>query len=107
MERHTIMRAEVKADCYAGKDCDQVQTFFELYCDGDRDSDESYKDITIRLRELPPGATVEVKYPNCPQCGIPREDLFKSTRSGMKIVGHKPTCCCGFNWEEWVLEQYS
>lgn len=105
---HRIMRAEVKADCYAGETCDQVRNHFEIYCDGDMQAYTSREDLKIRLADLPAGAVVEVSYPCCPSCGAPRMDKFKSARGGaMRIVGHAEKCDCGFDWQEWVLNEYS
>lgn len=105
---HEIMRAEVKADVYSGKNCNQVKKHFEIYCDGDMDSDTSDEDIVIKLAELPPGARVSITYPCCPKCALPREDKFKQMDGGtLKIVGHKSKCQCGFNWNNWVLNTYS
>ena len=105
---HEMMRAEVKADCYGGDTCDQVTKQFEIYCEGDMDSETTDEDIVISLSDLPPGARVLVAYPCCPECGVPREDDFETMEGGaMKIVGHKSKCECGFDWDEWVLHQYS
>jgi hypothetical protein len=105
---HQVMHAEVKADCYSSKNFDQIKKHFEIYCDGDMDSDTSTDDIVIKLSDLPPGARISVTYPCCPECSLPREDKFKQIGGGaLKIVGHKPKCQCGFNWTEWVLNKYS
>jgi len=105
---HQVMRAEVKADCYSGKNLNQVKKQFEIYCDGDMDSDTTTEDIVIKLSDLPPGAKISVEYPCCPNCSLPREDKFKQLAGGsLKIVGHKAKCQCGFNWNEWVLGKYT
>lgn len=93
---HEVMRTEVIADCYGGDTCDQM------------DSDTHREDITIRLADLPAGAVVSVSYPCCPECGSPREDEMESLGGGrMKIIGHKVGCHCGFDWNNWIAEQYS
>lgn len=105
---HLIMRAEVVADCYSGDTCDQVVNKFKVYCDGDRDSDTITEDLVIALASLPAGAFVTVTYPVCPECGTPREDEYEHTDGGLRQTGHKAKCgCCGFDWQEWVLGQYS
>ena len=105
----TIMRAEVRADCYTGETCDQVRNYFNLYGDGDKESDDSREDLHIRLADLPAGAVVLVQYPCCPKCGIPREDKFERVGNGPQhIVGHAAKCgFCGFDWDGWVLDEYS
>lgn len=108
IDKQEIMRAEVKADCYAGKNHDQVKNLFEIFCDGDMSSDTSTDDIVIKLAELPAGATVSVTYPCCPDCGTAREDKVVLENGGVrKIVGHDELCGCGFDWNEWVLNTYS
>lgn len=107
MQRHTIMRAEVKVDCYGGDSCDQLTPYFDMYCEGDMDSDNVTDDIVIKLSELPPGATVEVKYPCCPECGLPREEKFEFLDGRYTIAGFKEACSCGFDWLEWTLDRYS
>ena len=102
---HTIMRAEVKVDCYSGETCDKHRKYFNIFCDGDmQDDDSSEKKLIIKLAELPPGAVVTVSYPCCPECGIPREDKFSSS---MKIIGHKDKCDCGFDWVNWTEAEYA
>lgn len=108
MHHKTIMEAEVKADCYSGENCDEVRKYFEMYCSGDMDSDRSTDDITIALKDLPPGAKVTVEYPCCPDCGQERFDNLVFAGGGcMEIRGHESECDCGFDWEQWVLERYS
>jgi len=107
-DEQEIMRAEVKPDVYGGNSCDQVIKQFEIYSEGDMDSETTDEDIVISLSALPPGARVSVTYPCCPECGEVREDDFETVEGGaMKIVGHKSKCQCGFDWDNWVLEQYS
>lgn len=108
MRLHETMHTEVVADCYGGETCDQASTKFRSYCDGDKDSYEHTDDIVIRLAELPAGAVISVSYPCCPECGSPREDEMESLGNGrMKIAGHKAECQCGFDWNNWILGQYS
>lgn len=108
LNTHQVMRAEVKADVYGGDECDQVTKQFEIYCDGDMDSDTNTEDIVIKLADLPPGTKISVEYPCCPECSLPREDIFKQIGGGaLKIVGHKSKCQCGFDWDEWVQNEYS
>lgn len=105
---HEIMRSEVVADCYCGETCDQVITMFRSYCDGDKDSDEHKDDIVLKLSELPAGAVISVSYPCCPECGTPREEDYERITGGrLKIIGHKPQCHCGFDWNNWILGRYS
>ena len=109
MQYHQIMTAEVKLDCYAGETCDQKRKFFNIFCDGDmQDDDTSEKQIIIKLADLPAGAKISVEYPVCPKCGMPREDKFKFGKGGtMRTIGHNATCECSFNWTEWEDNEYA
>ncbi len=108
INQSTMMRAEVQADVYGGPECDVVSTYFNMYCEGDMDGDDSTDDIIIELSTLPAGAIVTVTYPCCPNCHIPREDEFESISGGrMRIIGHVDKCDCGFDWNNWIQEQYS
>lgn len=100
---YDIMNTEVVADCYSGENCDEVKKQFKTYCDGDMESDIHLDDIVIRLSELPVGARIKVEYPGCPECDMPRFDIFKNN----KIVGHADKCDCGFDWNQWILNNYS
>ena len=105
---HQVMRSEVKADVYGGEQCDQVTKHFETYCDGDMGSDTHTEDIVIKLSDLPPGAKISVEYPCCPKCSLPRSDEFERLDGGsLRIIGHKSTCDCGFDWDEWVQSEFS
>lgn len=102
------MESEVVADVYGGENCDEVTTYFKTYCDGDKESDTHNDDIILELRTLPPGAKIKVEYPCCPSCGMPRMDKMEMLPGGhMNVIGHEEKCECGFDWENWVLEQYS
>jgi hypothetical protein len=103
----TLMRSEVKPDCYDGETCDQIKNRFETYCEGDKDSDTHRDDLVIRVDELPPGAKVLVQYPCCPDCGLTRETLREFKDGCWPIVGHAEKCSCGFDWTEWVYDQYA
>ena len=107
MNRQTIMNTEVRADCYGGPTCDEVSTYFHTYCEGDMDTEDHKDDINISLKDLPPGARITVEYPCCPDCGTQRFDKLEFDNGKYVIVGHDKKCICGFDWEQWVLEQYS
>lgn len=108
LHMHNVMHAEVKADVYGGENLDQVTKHFEIFCDGDMDSDSNERDIVIKLADLPPGAKISVEYPCCPECGSAREDEFERLQgASLRIIGHKSKCGCGFDWEEWVQNEYS
>lgn len=108
MDFQIIMSSEVKPDCYSGETHDQIENRFDTYCLGDKESDTHKGDLTIRLAELPPGARVIIKYPCCSTCGIPREQTREFIYNKWVITGFVEECShCGFDWNEWVLNEYS
>lgn len=86
--------AEVKVDIYAGECCQDHKPYIEAFVDGDRESD-SLPQLLIDAKRWPPGTKIKIEVPCCPECGLDAE--FKN-ESG--------NCECGFNWVEWVEEQY-
>jgi len=102
------MRTVVETDIYYGDSCNEHKNHFTTYCDGDMSSDTHTDDIVVKLGDLPAGATISVQYPTCPNCDLAREDTFEHLKGGrMKIIGHAEKCDCGFDWLNWIEEQYS
>lgn len=100
-----ILRVEVKADVYGGKTCDEVSNYFNVYAEGDMQDSNDKEDIVLKCKEMPPGTRISVEYPSCPNCTEPRHDVVEA---GKGITGHVKFCSgCGFNWEKWVLDNYS
>lgn len=86
-----IMRAELKVNCYDGDNCDQHKKYWNSFAEGDKqDDDMSEKDLTLNLDQFPPGTKVVISVPECPECEMDVE-----------------SCDCGFDWKNWVEEQYS
>lgn len=98
------MWAEMKPDCYAGPNYDKVKPQWEVYADGDMDCGT---ETTVRLsaRTFPPGTKITIEEPLCPNCGELREP--KNPGRGAAVVVYGGPCRCGFDWDEWVLNQYS
>ena len=84
-----IMRAELMVDIYCGKECNEHQNYWKVYCEGDRASTIETNDLILPLK-MPSGSKVVVTAPFCPECGCFQED-----------------CDCGFNWKEWIENEYS
>jgi len=104
----TMMTANVEADVYGGENCDEVTNHFMMFCEGDMDADSSTEDIVITLKDLPAGARVLVQYPCCPDCGMARNDTFETLEGcRMQIIGHDSKCDCGFDWDNWIQEEYA
>lgn len=87
--RQEIMMAELKVDIYCGKNCDEHKSYWNIYCEGDKDSEDTEKELILPL-DLPVGSKVIVTAPMCPEC-----DCFQEE------------CDCGFNWKEWIEQEYS
>lgn len=77
-------------DCYGGDTCDQIESRWDSYFDGDKDSECSKDDIILDPKTFPPGTMITISVPECPECQESVE-----------------TCCCGFDWNAWVLDTYS
>jgi acyl carrier protein len=107
LQHHQIMGAEVKANVYAGDTCDQVENYFHVYCEGDKEASDDRDDIVIKVDELPPGTLISVKYPCCPECGQARCNEMEPSEGRWKITGHAAKCSCGFDWQEWVQCRYA
>lgn len=97
------MWAEHKPDVYDGPNCDQVRPRWEVYADGDMDSDTS-ADVELSARTFPPGTKIVISEPLCPSCGELREPIHPAPETGPIYSG---PCRCGFDWDKWVSDQYS
>lgn len=93
MERTQVIWWEMKPDMYAGESCDEMQPRWYGYADGDKEGGFD-QEIVLRPDRFPPGTTVVVSIPCCPECEMDAESC--------KAVGH-----CEFNWDEWVESEYS
>jgi hypothetical protein len=90
LEYEEIMRAELKVDVYDGPNCDQHKKYWNAYAEGDKQDDDFSEDINLSLKQFPPGTKIVVSVPLCPECYLSAE-----------------LCDCGFDWKNWVEEQYS
>jgi hypothetical protein len=90
MNYSNIIKIELKVDCYGGENCDEHRKYWQCYCEGDKDAEDTESDITFNLSNFPPGTKINVEEPNCPKCF----DIC--------------SCCdCGFDWKKWAEEKYS
>jgi len=90
MEYTEIMRAELKVDVYGGEKADEHNNFWNIYAAGDKQDEDSEEDISLSVKDLPPGTRVIVTAPICPDCLLTSED-----------------CNCGFAWKQWIENEYS
>jgi hypothetical protein len=98
------MWAEMEPDTYDGPSCDQIAPRWCVYAEGDKDSDTLREPLTLDPRHFPPGTKVVISEPLCPSCGDPRSPIYPVPKTGPIYTG---PCHCGFDWDKWVLEQYS
>jgi len=98
------MWAEMKPNCYGGEACDKIVPQWDAYADGDMDSDDGLTVLRLSARTFPPGTKVVISEPCCPDCGETREPIYPTPKRGPLYAGK---CQCGFDWDNWTLEQYS
>jgi len=94
----------MEPDVYGGKSCDKVIPRWHCYADGDKDSDHQREPLKLDPRSFPPGTKIIVVEPACPDCGEPRSIKYPMPKRGPRFVSK---CRCGFDWDQWVLNQYS
>lgn len=94
----------MQPDCYGGATCDQIEPRWHCYADGDKDSDHQHEPLTLDPRRYPPGTKIVVHEPVCPQCQEVRSPKYPEPETG-PIFDAK--CDCGFDWDEWTLNEYS
>lgn len=93
-----ISGAEIKADVYAGENCDQHEPYIETWCEGDMDTNTS-KEISFDCKRWPVGTKLQVMVPTCPG-----EDCHANA----ELQDENGKCTeCGFDWKNWANEQYS
>lgn len=97
--------AEMKPDCYGGKTCDQIVPRWWTYADGDKEDGYEYEPLRLDARTFPPGTKISISEPVCPGCGETRSPKFPRPKKGQPL--YAGPCDCGFDWDAWVLGQYS
>lgn len=92
-----IERTEQRPDVYDGPTCDGRRP---RWMTETRSGPDEIKDgiVSLDCRTFPPGTTIVVSVPDCPQCGTQAEDPH---------VGRVPDCPCGFDWEAWAGDRFS
>jgi hypothetical protein len=97
------MWAEMTPDCYGGATCDKIVPRWYAHADGDRDGDYEGT-LKLASRTFPPGTKIVISEPLCPKCEALREPIYPTPKRGPLYSGK---CECGFDWDEWTLEQFS
>lgn len=98
------MTAELKPDCYGGASCDKIVHQWDAHAEGDMDSDDTLKTLSLSARTFPPGTRVIISEPCCLQCGETRSVIFPVPKRGPLFADK---CECGFDWKAWTLDRYS
>lgn len=104
LEMRETMWAEMKPDCYDGEECDQIKPVWSAYADGDKEGEDAVGDLELLANNFPPGTKVVISEPCCPKCDEPRWPNLPK-QDGIPL--YSGPCGCGFDWDEWVLNQYS
>lgn len=104
VELQETMWAEMKPDIYVGPNCDRHKPEWEVYADGDMDSDKLTM-LKLSARLFPPGTKIVISEPVCPNCGERREP--KNPGRGASAPNYAGPCRCGFDWDSWVEGEYS
>lgn len=98
IEYNVVSGAEIKADVYAGENCDQHEPYIEAWCEGDMGSEEM-DEITFDSKRWPVGTKLQVHVPRCPNSDCDAD---------AELQDENGKCTeCGFDWKNWAEEQYS
>lgn len=97
------MWAELKPDVYGGPRCDKIVPMWTTSAEGDKGDGDTARVLSLDSRVFPPGTTVVISEPLCPQCGDLREINMLRKRSPL----YSGPCACGFDWDGWVRDAYS
>ena len=89
-EYRKIMQAELKVDIYTGEECNQHESYWNIYVEGDKEADNAESDLIFSTKLFKPGTKITVECPVCPKC----EQLSE-------------TCKCGFDWKKWIENKYA
>lgn len=98
------LRFHMDPDMYDGPECNQMRPRWYGYAEGDMDGDHQDDAIVLHPRRFPPGTRISVKEPVCPKCDEPREPILPEPETGSCFPDK---CRCGFDWSEWVANEYS
>lgn len=98
------MWAAMKPDVYGGNNCDGVIPRWNCCADGDKGGDDFERVLKLDARSFPPGTKIVISEPRCPKCDEQREPKLQSIQRGPLYSG---PCRCGFDWDAWVLDNYS
>lgn len=94
VEYHETMWAEMKPDCYAGENCDELEPRWWAFAEGDMGDGCDPDPIELSPATFPPGTKVVISVPVCPSCHEPNHN------TGFQ------DCDCGFSWESWARDRY-
>jgi len=96
MDYKTVAWGEVKANVYAGDNCEQHEPYIEMSHEADMGSSGPMDDLTFDKKRWPVGTKITIEVPSCPDCHLDAE-----------YQGENGKCECGFDWKNWADEQYS
>lgn len=104
LERRETMRAEMAPDVNSGPNCDDHDPRWIGSADGDMDGPGEVGiggNITLSAMIFPPGTTITVSEPVCPNCGtVPH---LMSTWPEQQVW----ECECDFDWRAFATDRYA
>lgn len=98
------MWATMKPDVYGGATGDQIVPRWHVFADGDKQSEDIHDALDLPPGRFPPGTRIVIHEPACPQCDQTRFPIYPMPKTGPLFASK---CDCGFDWDKWVLEEFS
>lgn len=102
--REVTMWAEMTPDVYGGPNFDEVTPRWKCWSAGDKGDAAQHATLELAARTFPPGTKITISEPLCPKCDEQREPIHPPPAEGPIFKGR---CRCGFDWDAWVLDQFS
>ena len=93
----------MQPDVYSGDSCDEVKPRWMANVEKEGWCDEG-ETLTLAAKHFAPGTRIVVMVPVCPTCGLNANYCHNLPEHSRAEEG---ICECGFNWNEWALDQYS
>ena len=92
LEYKVVGTAEMSPNVYGGEESNEIIPMWKSYFEGDKNEEHSRDDLVFNPSTYPPGTKITIKEPVCPECHVTKYFCDEE---------------CSFNWQEWILNQYS
>ena len=108
LDTECVQYAEMAPDVYDGPECDRVRprwlTEYDKHGLDDAGNEEGI--MELNPANFPAGTRVEIHVPICPRCG--NETADGAVDGICPAYSSDPESeRCGFDWNEWVANEYS